>query len=547
MPISPYLRPVALANRDAAAPWAARLAAPADASARGEDATTLPVTASVLPSPTAQTSAVEALASPLQRGAAAALAAFSLATSLLAASPASAATVVAPPASAITQTVPSDCPTPPASLGQRDLRAWKEGVADRMLARAAHGRPVSAAVTRRVRADVSLLPAEVVGLLARNGTGIAVLGPHESLTDTGVVRRLDPTRDFSDVAALKARVDEALRMSDAEYATRIEAVEKALAPLQDLVFTETSDMGPFARRDELTRQLNQLRGERVGSFERRVRELTDGRVEEHQVIDLGDDEQSPLATPIAARFPVSLEALATLHGARTPQERDQIKALVRALNGDRLRAAQDELDGGRDNGADAPTDDERPFMARESRIVVPALYFVREGGNDQAAPVALSGHDASSIGVWKHALARGQYFGAGNLNTVVVAESELGKRPEGRSVLVHELGHAFEDALQQREPAAYEQYVTARDDSFRRLGEGLDGFVSEYAASNPNEMAADTFGFLYSGKKSSLDKVDAAWLTQLETAIGSGAQNGAACLRPPVGLTAPRTEAPARR
>lgn len=47
-----------------------------------------------------------------------------------------------------------------------------------------------------------------------------------------------------------------------------------------------------------------------------------------------------------------------------------------------------------------------------------------------------------------------------------------------------------------------------RDNSFRRLSENDVGFVTESAASNPQEMAADTFGFLYSGKTGSLRDTD---------------------------------------
>ncbi|MBM3463956.1 MAG: septal ring lytic transglycosylase RlpA family protein [Armatimonadetes bacterium] len=75
---------------------------------------------------------------------------------------------------------------------------------------------------------------------------------------------------------------------------------------------------------------------------------------------------------------------------------------------------------------------------------------------------------------------------------------------------------------------AYERYAVQRDGSFRRMAKS-GGFVSDYAGSSPAEMAADTFGYLFSGDAASVQRSDRVWSEQFGDLLQRGRGLGASC------------------
>jgi len=372
--------------------------------------------------------------------------------------------------------------TPPADT--LTVAQQKNVLIDRMLARGHQGRCLTPKARQGVRDELKVLPRDVLGALDRNGTAVAVLCEGETPMDAGVIKDVDLDAAYRDAARLKAAADGAVQRVEKRFEKRIDALERE---------QEAPEGVGSAEGETGMHRIQELEARREQAIAEALDEATGGAVELFTPRSLDD----PAEEAMAAIRPMSLNDLARAHGATTPQEVSRFTGLVRALNGGRLAEAQRRYAEESQEKLRADGDDRR-FYPVEDRILIPAYHH--EGGR------VLSSHDVHSLDGWDGGDVLGQYWYQPGRNTVVVREDQL-----GNFVLVHELGHAYEDAAQDLDPAGYQRFRAQRDAAFERLTESPENAFSDYALANPAEFVAESFATKFADDPAVLRESDPAW------------------------------------
>lgn len=382
---------------------------------------------------------------------------------------------------------------PARPLHTADARA-REAVISRMLARGP-SRP-DAALRERVREALSTVPLPVLRTVARAGVVVAVVRGRQTPLESGIIEPLRLPRDFP-TAALRRHVGRALRAADDAHGADVAARRAALDAHDAAVGSDVPTPAQTMVRQRLARTLE--KAERLHRI-----------CANHEMVTRSGGRLRPLRIPLEKGQPpkaVTVADVARLHGARTEHEERVFGHLMRAVNGDRLTRAQDAFDAA---GGRSAT--ERPFLSDTPLIVVPDLYFHRVGDAPDEAPVLLDEHDHQSQQQWSEGQVYGQFFPQARRPAVVLRDDQLGENEYGHSTPVHEVGHAYEWAVETLASEAFEPFARARDATWvRLLGEGESRFPSEYAQINPKEMVAESFAEAYGTRPSRLAALDARW------------------------------------
>lgn len=246
--------------------------------------------------------------------------------------------------------------------------------------------------------------------------------------------------------------------------------------------------------------------------------------------DLGGSPDMLQMINMQSEMPASLQQMAMVHGARSPEDIQEFATLVKAINGDRIdQAIEQTLDrmvnmkraGVQLSGKTFSAQDEVQFRAglsknslmvplnhREMNLLVPNLYYKQLG----AETIRLDSHDRASLESWSgqrdakgelfmdgkvnsedHSI-RGQFFYLDNVNRILMRSSEVGKNTP-----IHELGHAMEHILEKRDPkfyAAWKAEVKNDYDSMMKNVYGPNGgteAITPYAETNVGEYIAEGF------------------------------------------------------
>ncbi|MBM3464675.1 MAG: hypothetical protein FJX76_21470 [Armatimonadetes bacterium] len=395
-----------------------------------------------------------------------------------------AVSVLAPGAStALAQTAPQIVATTTTTTATRDA------LIEEMLRLRPAGRQPSQSSLEQARATLRTVPADVLRTLAANGTHVVILQPGQSLLEAGVVHPVDLGR-YADAAALGERARVARVRVEAHYGPRIADLEArvdaaGMADSEDFQYAQVDLADARAERDALAR--------------RAMHEATDGLVDP-ALAEAGGGMFGHMADVM----PVTLRELAKEAGAQTPEQQREFIDIVQRLNGGRIARAES-LYGRAQSG---PRQDRR-LMAREAGLLVPA-YVYQDGQR-------LSVHDAGAVDAWIEQAARAQYFYPGAVNTVVVRADALGPQEDGHDVLLHELGHAYEDAVATLAPHRFAAYRAERDAAFMRLRDNPDHpYHLDHAGSSPSEMAAETFSDSLRGNTRALRGADPRWMDSFE-------------------------------
>lgn len=396
----------------------------------------------------------------------------------------------------VSATVVKDTGSMPGARGMSSdtaaVRAQKDALVDRMLGRGRAGECVTDAMRRGVRDEMRVLPVDVLKVLDKNGTAVAVLCDTESIADVDVVKDVDLATRYSDAKALRAAAEKAMKAVEGRFAPRIQALEEELSGLGSAEL-EAEEMG--GRRTEALMQLEERRD---AAMAQAIDDATGGAVELYTPRGQAEDDQVvDLDSMLALINPTTVNELARLHGAKTPDEVARFTGLVRELNGARLTEAQARYAEESQEPLARDVDDRR-FYAAEDRILIPAYHH--EQGR------VLSSHDVHSKDAWDHGGVLGQYWYQPGRNTVVVREEAL-----GQYVLLHELGHAYEDAVQDLDGAAYRRFKSQRDAAYERLSEAPYDAFSEYALRSPPEMVAESFAVTFADDPAALREGDPDW------------------------------------
>ena len=149
-----------------------------------------------------------------------------------------------------------------------------------------------------------------------------------------------------------------------------------------------------------------------------------------------------------------------------------------------------------------------PINHRELNVLVPDLYYKQVG--DQT--VRLDSHDRGSLESWSgepdakgelhidgkingenHSI-RGQYFHLGDVNRILLRDSEVSKRAP-----IHELGHAMDHILEKRDPQFYVAWKADVQKDYEAMMKNVYGPeggtqpITEYAETNVGEYIAEGF------------------------------------------------------
>ncbi len=218
--------------------------------------------------------------------------------------------------------------------------------------------------------------------------------------------------------------------------------------------------------------------------------------------------------------PKSTAEMAGLVGARTPEQYREYNRLVEELNGDRLREARAETIRGAEERLAGLSGEERtqaemtlaayrqfpemvPVDTQRGDIFVPNLFFTPDGQR-------LNLHDAVSSLSWTSPDGRvappatpetpgttmlGQYF-PGARGVLVSERSALGVNDVSGDTPIHELGHAIDHAVRDRDPGFYRDW-SARLGEAHAAARAGGGLVTEYAGNNLGEYIAEGVSHYY--------------------------------------------------
>ena len=379
---------------------------------------------------------------------------------------------------------------------------------DGLLARGRPATPVDPAARSYAQAQLQGVPLNVLQVLEKSNVRIVVLHRGESLIDVGAVRPIDVKSDYGDGASLRAQVDGVRKAVDATYLDQIKTLQQKL--------TSLSNADPQTR-ENVQSDLDIARSDRNEALYKGVYEATGGRVDQQDGMSAGAD-----ALGLDAAGPLSPVDVARIHGARTPQDIEGYVRLLRTLNGDeRLEAAQRHYAAEPGAASTQPGDvATRPMRLWREGIVVPSYEYWSAGG---APGLVVHSTDAESMRQWSAGNVEGQYFYEGSGNTLVVHERNLGHHAEPNRVLLHELGHAYEDAVSEQAPNSFSQWQTRRDADFARMRDNQGRFPSDYATRSASELSAETFADRFDGHHPAGD-ADAAWGRTYDALLGAAPQ-----------------------
>lgn len=394
-----------------------------------------------------------------------------------------------------TMTAPPPATSPIPSREATVRSSAHDEAIERMLERGRPARPVDAAVREYARAQLQGVPAHVLETIEKSGVRIVILSEGESLVDAGAIRPIDLSQDYGDGSALRTLTDRVRASVDAVHQPRIDALEQALAALPD---------ADVAAREAGAESLAVARSDRNEALYKAIYDASGGRLDQHDGMSA---EAEALGIDAAGRLTPA--DLARLHGARTPQEIDGYVRLLRAVNGDeRIIEAQQRYAA--EPGAASPaqgTLDAQPLRLWREGIVVPAYQHLHPSSG---ASIVVRSTDAISMQRWSTGQVEGQYFYDGSANALVVHARNLGAQAEPNRVLLHELGHAYEDAISEQAPQVFSSWRVQRDADYARLRDTQGRFPSSYATRSASELSAETFADRFDARHPK-SAADAAW------------------------------------
>ena len=226
-------------------------------------------------------------------------------------------------------------------------------------------------------------------------------------------------------------------------------------------------------------------------------------------------------------MPASLQQMAMVHGAKSPEEIQEFISIVKAINGDRIDQAVNQavanftsfkqmgmtlnhkpFDAEKFKQGLLKHTDQLPLDHKAMSILVPDMFYKQIDGQT----VRLDGHDRGAIESWSGEFSakgeleitgkinsdknpiRGEYFYNDEINRILLRSTETGSRAP-----IHELGHALDHLLQKKDPKFYASWKADvqkdYDAMMSNLYSGPDGTqpITDYATTNVGEYIAEGF------------------------------------------------------
>ncbi|HXE73683.1 MAG TPA: hypothetical protein VNO81_13560 [Candidatus Nitrosotenuis sp.] len=396
------------------------------------------------------------------------------------------------------------------------------------------------------------LDPRVARALEQSGVRLRVVRPGDDLTTAGVLTPVD-------ILSYSARIPDLRRLGERLHREAQRKFDQRLAELAIQRDDQPAPpggglLGTASKADPVAEEIQRLQAAK-------------GRwlVEELKKADLPVKPFTFPTSPalggwmggtsqLLASMPVSLEGMAQVHGARTPEEKAEFFALVEAINGPRLEQARQEalqrveararqlleegqippgpgarnleqyLEGLRRNPHLVPVDH------RNLNLLVPDLFYHHTG---DGRTLRLDEHDFTSLRNWHEAGDKvspgqdregrpvgvvGQYFP--KTRRIIVRDSMLGE-----STPLHEVGHAVDHLVERADAEFYAGWRDRLQQAYDRVSRGESRSISLYSRTNLKEYLADGFA-LYHRDPQTLKSQDAPLYSLVEELLARAARVG---------------------
>jgi hypothetical protein len=194
------------------------------------------------------------------------------------------------------------------------------------------------------------------------------------------------------------------------------------------------------------------------------------------------------------------ETIAMYHGASNQKE---IKEYLKSVS---------------DLNPDIAKNDRSRDMSKEY-LFFPDFCYAAQPGTDKR--LVISGSDYHAVKEWEsqgsESVIEGMYIPS--YKTVFLREEQLGTSFGGNNVTLHEIGHAYEDAVKNLDPEYYRRFDEMRLKA-KHSADWNEQVITLYAGENANEFLAESFAACFSERNRSILKgMDESWFNSVQKFI----------------------------
>ncbi len=375
----------------------------------------------------------------------------------------------------------------------------------------------------KIKKALRPVDAAVLEKTAAYGVKIEVARSGKPITDLGIIRTIDVKEEYANMAPLAQQSEKAIEEHgekiDMEIKKLIEEHGKRKDDDRGFGFNFGSDT-----RTPLERDAEGVRLKYQKDLGKALYEGSDQKIKLFDGTPQKDhgDMKGFMIMPRDYKPVSSPRDMAEAHGAKTPGEIREFAKRVNELNGPRLEKAQrDTIEKIRKTEPERARELEKklqedpdgiPLDTLEHPVAVPNLFYQRfKGEGDDKPGRRVDLHDFKSIIEWTdkegklqniadlppgtRGYIQGQYFFDPAVKTILLRDDLL----NDERLIIHETGHAYENALKESNPGFYAGFKKERDDTFRAFCSDNDStsFVSSYARTNEDEFFAESFNAYY--------------------------------------------------
>lgn len=247
--------------------------------------------------------------------------------------------------------------------------------------------------------------------------------------------------------------------------------------------------------------------------------LFSGPVAQASTMEPGPMQNMAMQQAMMAPNTVPLEMLAVTRGAQTPEEIAEFTGLVKEMNGDRLGEMNERgLASLRAQAADG-SDPYKQAQAQqmleradghtmvnwnEEAIAIPDLNYYRPEGAETS--VRLDDHDLNTAQAWGGTDLKADPFIGEDPNGTTTGGQHIHKTNRlvlqngSENAAVHEVGHAVEEVVSERDPDFYQGWSQRVNEAFeQRRADG--NAVTAYSLEDVGEYTAEGFSHYYEDPK----------------------------------------------
>jgi hypothetical protein len=385
-----------------------------------------------------------------------------------------------------------------------------------------------------------MVDTDVLKYARENETKYVIVREGQDLMEAGVIRKQDPASVLSEAQASAPEAQQTFKNVRSQYMPKILGAAGQLSKLKALPedfggpgpgeALSKADNAGVDRINDLYQNLRTYQREEKKAMGTLLEKNTKDRVKLYNpaegVTTLSGSSFNELKQ---INTPQTPEQMARMHGARTPEEIKSFTDAVEKLNSDRLPGMRENtlrlleqhvprqknpahkqfysnlLEKYRNNPKEIPLDH------NNNPIMVPNLYYYRQGNNPDGPATAVDYYDFASLSQWNDAsgkirpsgapgggerIVSAEHFGKGGQNTIVIRDTSLKD-----ATAIHELGHSMEEIINRRSPQFSQELTARRDYVYEHPGSSDGAPITDYAATSASENLSEGFSLYFSDPK----------------------------------------------